>query len=731
MWFNDNIMYNRRVGVGLDLKPVSGGVADEFAFDSAADAENIFNQALDNFYAPHNHLKFSETFFPDPLQVPNWPKDKILEECYSAGSTQIGLNRLWHTTEIHTFFEYKQNEKFDFSGDDDVWVYVNGRLAIDMGGIHPKLNQFMDLSRPAAAERFNLTVGETYTFDMFQAERRCSQSNFKLTTTLAAPCNAANELNSKKQFDSSTDLTPEKAKTSRTVVVNADGSFVLTQSGSPHSTSYLWIKEPINVGTGFVIEFDFKVTDLTEGFAFVLHRRPEGLSNLPVSGGANLGFKGLTNSLAIVFDLCRDRSIPGNACKEQRVSVHAPDSPGKTNNPSGRTLKVRDSVMLSLKDSDVHRVKLEYFFIPPALEVTIDESLYLRLMPIDPAKNFQSLGAFAGFTASSGDEDDAVVTISNFQVFSVDVESSTTVTVDFPNDVVNFTRKLVLADGEESDGFTIQTRDGCESVINFGGRTTNTEGLFVERANPSTGLYHNGSLTPRMIPAVIEDDNSGKYKYAIKTKEGGMYSLYVYYGNPGLSCGFDISKTTAFVGGVSIEAATVTLQGSSRCFFGSAADAVEMVPLTNAPTESPTKLLDLSPEVDDTASIVGAVGGSVFALCGAIAAVMVVVYRRKWQREKKYIEPGRAYNLDSKTQFNANDPFGTTGRDLLASRAAILRARALRGNNSMAVTQLQNDQDELLEQIGNLKKSLQAQSPGVFSRESIPVHSRNHARLEF
>ena len=302
-------MYNRRVGVSLDLNPLLGEL-NAFAFDSATDAENSFNPTQDNFYAPHNHLNFSESSFPDPLQVPNWPKENILQKCFGTNSVLLGLNRLWHTTEIHTFFEYRGNEKFDFRGDDDVWVYINGRLAIDVSGVHAVSNQFMDLSRPAAVERFNLTIGETYTFDMFQAERQCFESNFKITTTLAAPCNAANGLNSKRQFDSSTDLTSEKAKTSRTVVINPDDSFVLTQSGSPHSTSYLWIKEPINVGTGFVIEFDFKVTDLTEGFAFVLHRRPEGLSNLPVSGGANLGFKGLTNSLAIVFDLCRDRSNP-------------------------------------------------------------------------------------------------------------------------------------------------------------------------------------------------------------------------------------------------------------------------------------------------------------------------------------------------------------------------------------------------------------------------------------
>ena len=86
------------------------------------------------------------------------------------------------TTEIHTTFIYNGGEKFTFQGDDDVWVYINKKLAIDLGGIHNQLQATVDLD--AQASTLGISKGNSYDLAVFNAERHTTQSNFRIDTTL-------------------------------------------------------------------------------------------------------------------------------------------------------------------------------------------------------------------------------------------------------------------------------------------------------------------------------------------------------------------------------------------------------------------------------------------------------------------------------------------------------------------------------------------------------------------
>jgi fibro-slime domain-containing protein len=86
------------------------------------------------------------------------------------------------TVQVHTKFLYSGSEVFQFDGDDDVWVFINGQLAIDLGGVHSTQSQKFDLKANAAA--FGLTECTDYPLDLFFAERHTTQSDIRIDTTL-------------------------------------------------------------------------------------------------------------------------------------------------------------------------------------------------------------------------------------------------------------------------------------------------------------------------------------------------------------------------------------------------------------------------------------------------------------------------------------------------------------------------------------------------------------------
>ena len=71
------------------------------------------------------------------------------------------------TLQIPSFITYNGGEVFQYSSADDLWIFIDGHLAVDLGGIHQSQPDTATLQVDAFASAFGLQQGETYRFDFF------------------------------------------------------------------------------------------------------------------------------------------------------------------------------------------------------------------------------------------------------------------------------------------------------------------------------------------------------------------------------------------------------------------------------------------------------------------------------------------------------------------------------------------------------------------------------------
>jgi fibro-slime domain-containing protein len=164
-WFNDkgpdinraflvDLKFNRDAGTGL------------------------YRYQSNNFFPIDNGAAFSKLRPTDPDPFGHLQTGTL-------DGKDLTLHNYGFTLELHTEVVYQEgtSQVLKFQGDDDIWVFLNGKRVIDLGGVHQ--TQVDSIKMDELKSALGLEDNKTYPLDFFFAERHVASSSVLITTNMA------------------------------------------------------------------------------------------------------------------------------------------------------------------------------------------------------------------------------------------------------------------------------------------------------------------------------------------------------------------------------------------------------------------------------------------------------------------------------------------------------------------------------------------------------------------